>query len=112
MLHSGLHKIIVCPLALSNTSSGCTSLPSYFLWNPRTVLFCGIKYVKSSHYVSARGRQLVELKHRKAQGARLESSDTTMQMALTIFGRACISPVSILFPLDVAPLLCAKSPLV
>ena len=80
-------------------------LPSYSLWNPRhTVLFCGIKYVISSHmFFSARLRQFVDSKHHKARGARLLPSDTIMQMALTIFGRAFISPVSILFPKTVAP---------
>jgi hypothetical protein len=64
-------------------------LPSYF-----TVLFCGIKYVKVLSYV----RQSVDSKHHKARGARLLPSDTIMQTALITFGRACISPVSILFP--------------
>jgi hypothetical protein len=44
-----LHKMIVCPLL----NAPSPYLPSYFLWIPRTVLFCGIKYVNSSHMFSA-----------------------------------------------------------
>jgi hypothetical protein len=59
------------------------------------VLFCGIKYVDFPLICFL---HVVDSKHPKAPGARLLPSDTTTQMALTIFGRACISPVSILFP--------------
>ena len=83
-----LHQMIVCPL----DAFPLLYPPSYFpLGSPphthsallrnqvREIFF--ICFCASTQYTH------------KAQGARPQLPDTTTQMALTIFGRACISPV-------------------
>jgi hypothetical protein len=82
--------MIVCPLL--NASSAVT--PFLLPLEPTHSALLRNQVRELLSYV----RQLVDSEHHKARGARLVSSDTTTQTALTIFGRACISPVSTLFP--------------
>ena len=102
LLHSGLHKMIVLAHFRTLSSAVPPVLLLLLLESPDSAILRNQVRGFLSLCFFQRIHQLVDSKHHKAQGARLVSSDTTTQIGLTIFGRACISPVSILFPQTVA----------